>query len=194
MQLLRSLVRGAALLFTLGAMDACGGDSATGPKGDQLSQAEAQQVAMNLFHEVDNALSTFGAFAPTAAARSVATQPTQSFSSNCTNGGTLTGSFTYTDNLDSQGTGSVSGSITITPNGCKVSTGTRLIAVGGSINFSFSLAFTQGVQSGDFTFHGGGAFTWSGGNCPMDYTVTLTPAGNETISGTLCGETINVSA
>jgi hypothetical protein len=174
-------------------MVACGGDSATGPKS-QLSQAEAQQVAINLFNEVDHALQTFGALAPTAAARSVAAQPTQSFSSNCTNGGSLSGSFTYTDNLDNQGTGSVTGSVTITPNGCQVSTGTRLIAVGGSINFSFSLAFTQGAQSGDFTFHGGGAFTWSGGSCPMDYTVTLTPAGNETISGTLCGETINFSA
>src|SRR5215471_2408860 len=122
MQPQRSLVRGAAVLFTLGAMVACGGDSATGPKSDQLSQAEAQQVAINLFNEVDHALQTLGAFAPTAAARSVATQPTQTFASNCTNGGTLTGSFTYTNGLDSQGTGSVTGSVTITPNGCMVST------------------------------------------------------------------------
>jgi hypothetical protein len=172
-------------------MVACGGDGGTGPKGDQLSSAEAQQVAIALFAEVDKALSSLGALAPTAAARSLATQPTQTFSSNCTNGGTLAGSLTFTDNIDAQGTGSLTGSVDITPNGCKISTGTRLIAVGGSINFSFSVTLTQGAQTGNFNFHGGGAFTWSGGSCPMDYTISVTPVGKETISGTLCGQTIN---
>jgi hypothetical protein len=175
-------------------MVACGGgESATGPKGDQLSAAEAQQVAIGLFAEVDSALSRLGAVAPTAAARSLATQPTQTFSSTCTNGGTLNGSLTFTDGIDNQGTGSLTGSVDVTPNGCKVSTGTRLIAVGGSINFTFSVTLTQGVQTGNFNFHFGGAFTWSGGSCPMDYTVSVTPQGKETVSGTLCGQTINFS-
>ena len=193
MQPQKSLFRGAAVLVAIGAMVACGGDSATGPKSDQLSQQEAQQVAIGLFTEVDRALSTIDAVAPMSAARSLATQPTQSFTSNCTNGGTLGGSLTYTDGLDSLGTGSLNGSVTVTPNGCKISAGTRLIAVGGSINFTFGLTLTQGAQTGNFTFHVGGTLTWSGANCSMDYTVILTPQDKETISGTLCGETINFS-
>jgi len=191
MQSQRLLGRAAAVLVALGVMVACGGDGPIGPKGDQLSAAEAQQVAIALFAEVDSALSRLGALAPTAAARSLATQPTQTFSSNCTNGGTLTGSVNYTEDFDNQGNGSLTASIDITPNACKVSTGTRLIAVGGSINFTFNLILAQGAQSGNATFHGGGSLTWSGGNCPLDYTVLFDPQGKETVSGTACGQTIN---
>jgi hypothetical protein len=53
------------------------------------------------------------------------------------------------------------------------------------------MGFTQFAQSGNFTFHGGGSFTWDGGSCPMDYTVTVTPQGKETLTGTLCGQPIN---
>ena len=190
----RSLVRGSFALSLLTALLACGGDSSTAPKTPPLTQAEAQQVASALFTEVSKALGNVGMTAPTAASRTVAAMPTQTFSSPCTNGGTIGGSFTYSDNLNAQGTGTLNGSIIITPNACKVSTGTRMIEVGGSINFTFSLAFTQFAQSGDFTFHGGGAFTWAGGSCPMDYTVTIAPQGKVTIAGTLCGQTINGTA
>jgi hypothetical protein len=179
-----------ALLCTVGAFVACGGDS-TGPKTNALTALEAQQVAVAIFTEVSKALATVGATAPTGASRSVAAMPTQPFSSNCTNGGTITGTYTFTNGLDNQGSGTVTGSMTITPNACKVSTGSRVIAVGGSINFTYSLSYAKYAQSGNFTFHGGGGFTWEGGSCPMDYTVTLTPQGKETVSGTLCGQSIN---
>lgn len=188
-----SLIRAAAAVFTIGALVGCGSDSATGPKKDTLSQAEAQQLAANFFAEVSKALSALSAIAPSGASRSVAAMPTQTFSSPCTNGGTIGGSFTYTDNTNAQGTGSLIGAITVTPQACKVSTGTRMIDVGGSINFTFTFNFVQFEQSGNFTFHAGGAFTWSGGNCPLDYNVTLTPAGGETISGIICGQTVNTS-
>lgn len=188
----RAFTRG-VLLWAVAATVACGSDSSTGPKNSGLTAAEAQQVAISIFTEVSKALSSVGATAPTAASRSVAAAPAQTFSSPCTNGGTISGSFTFTSTLDSQGTGTVDGSMTITPSGCKVSTGTRTIQVDGSLNFTFATAFTKGAQSGDFTFHGGGSFTWTGGSCTMDYTVTVTPQGKQTITGTLCGETINVS-
>jgi hypothetical protein len=180
------------LLWAVAAVAACGGDSSTGPKNSGLTAAEAQQVAVAIFTEVSKALSSVGASSPAPASQSVAAAPT-TFSSPCTNGGTISGSFTFTSTLDSQGTGTVDGSMTITPSGCKVSTGSRIIEVSGSLNFTFSMAFTKGAQSGNFVFHGGGSFTWTGGSCTMDYTVTLTPQGKETISGTVCGETINVS-
>jgi hypothetical protein len=187
-----SLIRGAAAACTIGVLIGCGSDSTTGPKKDTLSQTEVQQVAANIFAEVSKALSTLGALAPSGAARSVAAAaPTQSFSSPCTNGGTIAGNFTYTDNTNAQGTGSLNGNITVAPQACKVSTGTRLIDVGGSITFSFTMNFVQFAQSGNFTFHGGGAFTWSGGSCPMDYNVTITPQGKESISGTICGQTVS---
>jgi len=188
----RAFIRG-VLFWAVAATVACGGDSSTGPKNNALTAAEAQQVAIAIFTEVSKALSSVGATAPTAASRSVASQPTQTFSSPCTNGGTIGGTFSFTSNLDSQGSGTVNGSMTITPSGCKVSTGSRIIEVGGSLNFTYSMAFTKGAQSGNFTFHGGGSFTWSGGSCAMDYTVTVTPQGKETVNGTLCGETINFS-
>ncbi len=188
-----SLIRGAAVC-TIGALIGCGSDSATGPKNDTLSAGEAQQVAVNIFAEVSKALSTLGAIAPSAASRSVAVTPTQNFSSACTNGGTISGSFSYTDNTNAQGTGALNGSMTIAPQACKVSTGTRLIDVGGSINFTFTMNFVQFEQSGNFTFHGGGAFTWSGGSCPMDYNVIISPQGAETVSGTICGVTVGVTA
>jgi hypothetical protein len=187
----RVLIRG-VFLWVVAATVACGSDSSTGPKNSGLTSAEAQQVAMSIFTEVSKALSSVGATAPTAASRSVAAGP-QTFSSPCTNGGTISGSFNFTSTMDSQGTGTVNGSIGVTPNGCKVSTGTHVIEVSGSLNFTFSMAFTKGAQSGDFTFHGDGSFTWTGGSCTMDYTVTLTPQGKETITGTVCGETVNVS-
>lgn len=188
----RSLIRGAAAVCTVGALIGCG-DSTTGPKQDTLSATEVRQVAANIFAEVSKALSSLSFAPPAAAARSVAAAPTQTFSSACTNGGSMSGSFSYTDNTNSQGTGSLNGTIAMTPQACKVSTGTRMIDVGGSINFTFTMNFVQFEQSGNFTFHGGGAFTWSGGSCPLNYDVTVTPEGKETISGTICGETVDSS-
>jgi len=190
---LTSLIRRAAAICTAGALIGCGSDSTTGPKQDTLTQSEVQQLAGNLFAEVSKALSTLDAIAPSAASRSVAVTPTQTFSSPCTNGGSMSGSFNYTDNTNAQGTGSLTGTITVNPQACKISTGTRMIDVGGSINFTFTMNFVQFAQSGNFTFHGGGAFTWSGGNCPMDYNVTITPQGGETVSGTICGQTVNAT-
>jgi len=190
---LTSLIRRAAAVCTAGAVIGCGSDSTTGPKQDTLSQAEVQQLAGNLFAEVSKALSALDAIAPSAASRAVAVTPTQTFSSQCTNGGSMSGSFSYTDNTNAQGTGSLNGTINVTPQACKVSTGTRMIDVGGSINFTFTMNFTQFQQTGNFTFHGGGAFTWSGGSCPMDYNIAITPQGTETISGTICGQNVNAS-
>jgi hypothetical protein len=179
-----------ALLCMVGAFVACGSDS-TAPKSNALTPLEAQQVAIAIFTEVSKALATVTFSAPAGASSSVAAMPTAPITSNCTNGGTITGSYTFTNGLDNQGTGTVTGSMTITPNACKVSTGSRVIAVGGSINFTYSLSYAKYAQAGNFTFHGGGGFTWDGGSCPMDYTVTLTPQGKETVSGTLCGQSIN---
>jgi hypothetical protein len=186
-------MRAAFAACTAGALVGCG-DSTTGPKNNQLSAAEAQQVAAAIFAEVDKAMSTLS-FSPSPGAHAAvaAAMPTQTFSSNCTNGGSIGGSFTFTDNTNAQGTGTVTGSMSITPNACKVSTGTRLIAVGGSLNYTFSMALVQFAQSGNVTFHGSGAFTWDGGNCAMDYNITLTPQGKETISGTICGESVNAT-
>src|SRR5262249_13699 len=127
----RAFIRG-VLLWAAAAPVACGGDSSTGPKANALTPAEAQQVAMAIFTEVSKALASVGATAPTAASRSVAAGPTQTFSSPCTNGGTISGSFTFTSTLDSQGAGTVNGSETMTPSGWKGFTGTPHLAVGGS--------------------------------------------------------------
>src|SRR5262249_48593743 len=104
-----------ALSLSIG-LAACGHDSATAPK-PPLSQAEAQKVASGLFAEVSKALTNAAVSRPAAATRSIAAAAAPTYSSPCTNGGTLSGSYSYTDGLNLQGTGPVSGSVTITPNG-----------------------------------------------------------------------------
>jgi hypothetical protein len=188
-------IRATVSLILLGTLLACGGDTTTAPKTPTLSKAEAQQVATGIFSEVSKALLNTGVSTPTAAAaRSIAAAATPSFSSPCTNGGSISGSYSFTDGLNAQGTGTVSGSITVTSNGCEVSTGTRTVNVGGSFQFTYSMAFTQFVQSGNSMFHGAGTFTWDGNSCPMDYTVTLTPQGKATVSGTVCGQSVDGTA
>jgi hypothetical protein len=185
-----TLVRASIALSLVGGLVGCGSDSSTAPKNPPLTQAEAKNVATALFGEMSKALGKAGVSTPTAATLSVAGTPGNSLSSACTNGGTISGSLNFTDNVNSQGTGTVSGSTNITATGCKVSTGTKVIAIDGSLDFTFSMALTQFAPSGNATFHTVGSFTWDGGSCSTDFTVTITPQGKTTIAGTVCGQPV----
>ena len=192
-------VRSIVSLALLGAVAACGSDS-TGPsKQANFSASEATLVATNIMTEVVKALSTAGFgknVAPTAALASFAAVPVSGsadFSGPCTDGGTVSGHYTYTGTFDTQGSGSMSGQITSTMNGCKVSTGTRVIAVGGQLTWTYSATFSQTASLNTYNWHTTGNFTWDGGSCSVDYGVSYTGTGAYKLTGTFCGVDVSQS-
>jgi len=187
-------VRSLVSIMVLGALAACGGSDSTGPgKQATFTTVEATTVATNIMTEIVKALSTagFGAnAAPAAALASVAAVPvtgSANFSGPCTNGGTVNGHYDYTGNFDNQGGGTMSGTITSTLNGCKVSTGTKVIGVGGQFTWTYSATFSQTASLNTYNWHGVGSFTWDGGSCSIDYSVNYTGTGAYKLSGTFCG-------
>lgn len=184
-----------ALLSAAGvlAVSACS-DSSTGPSANSTMTAqEALAVASAIMVEIGKAQSASPGGLDVAPARaSASVMPTMTFSSSCTNGGTISGSVSYTNNVNAAGTGSFTGSMSVTPQACKVSNGTKLITVGGQWTFDFSMQLNQGALVGDIVWHGKGNLTWDDGSCNIDYTVTASPTtGHGSVTGTFCGATLN---
>lgn len=180
----------------LASMAACGSD-ATAPANTQnaFTVQEATTVAAAIFTEISRALSTSGfAFDVAPAAAVVPTTGTATVNSTCASGGTVTGTYTYTNNFGTDGTGTSTGTMSVATHSCKISTGTRVIAVDGQLTYTFSMTFAQNVALDTFNWRGTGSFTWSGGNCVIDYSMKYTGAatGKYTITGTICG--VNVSS
>jgi hypothetical protein len=183
------------LLGTVGSLTACGGDDSTGPgTSASLTSTQAQVVASALYAEMAKAMATATVTTKTSTTPvSAATMPSQTYTVNstCTNGGTITGSYVYNTDLNTAGTGTVSGTMSTTAHGCRVSTGADLISTDGTLNFSYSVSYTAFTPSSNFTWHATGNFSWTGGSCAMDYTVSVSPQGHGTISGSMCGQSIN---
>jgi hypothetical protein len=192
-----SVIRPVASIAVLGAIVACGGSDSTGPGKSTFTAIEATTVATNIMTEISKALATagFGAnAAPSGALASVAAVPvtgSSNYSAPCTSGGTVNGHYDYTGNFDNQGAGTMSGTITSTLNGCKVSTGTKLIAVGGQFTWTYGATFSQTTALNSYTWHGTGSFTWDGGSCTIDYGVNYTGSGTYKLSGSFCGVDIS---
>lgn len=191
---MKRLVRGTFALLSAGVLTltACS-DSSTGPKSSNpMTAQEALMVASGIMTEISRALTTTtGGLNITDALASAAVMPTETFSSTCQGGGKITGSITFTDNVNTAGTGTFTGSMTATPQACMVSNGTKMIAVGGQWSFDFSMSLDQFAQVGDFIWHARGNFTWDGGNCSLDYTMKVSANGHGSLTGTFCGVTLN---
>jgi hypothetical protein len=185
----------AILALVLGAAVACG--DSTSPKQATLSPEEARNVASALFSEIARAAgSPTPASANSGASQSIAGGPTVSFSLNatCSAGGSLKGTFEFTDEANAQGTGKKSGVISVTANECNVNTGERMIAANGGYTYNFSASFTNHVLSSNFVWDAGGTLTWTGGSCTLDYTIEVTPQGRTMLSGTVCGVDVSGEA
>ena len=185
---MRTLSRSALLALTVAFAAACG--DSTGPKQATLSPEEARNVASALFNEIARAAgSATLSPARSGASQSVAGVPTISFSlnANCSAGGSLEGTFEFTDEAKSQGTGKRSGVIRVTANQCNLNTGERMISANGGYTYNFSASFTNHILSSNFVWNADGTLTWTGGSCTLDYTVEVTPLGAKTLSGTVCG-------
>jgi hypothetical protein len=197
MRQLSTLGRGFASVALAAAVAGCGSDS-TGPKAQTtLTSQQAVLVASGIFEEVSLAISKSGfagQLAPSAARfASVPTTGSVSISAPCTNGGTISGAYNYSVDFAANGSGSETGNFNMTMAGCKVSTGSDLIAVSGSLNYSFNFAFSQNAALDAFDWHGSGSFNWNGASCSLDYTVHYTGAtgGHITVAGTVCGVSVN---
>ena len=191
---MKHVVRRTLALLSVGVLtlSACSSDSSTAPPTTTtMTQQEALAVASGILTEVSRALSTTTGGLDVAPARgSASVMPTQSFNSPCAAGGKISGSLTYTDNVNDAGTGSFTASMTIAPQGCMISNGTKLIAVGGQWTFDISMNLNQAALV-NMTIRGRGTLTWDGGNCSIDYTMNLTGDGHGSVTGTFCGATLN---
>ncbi|MGH7656050.1 MAG: hypothetical protein ACREN6_15450 [Gemmatimonadaceae bacterium] len=191
----RPILRGLAILATVGTLTACGHDS-TGPKGT-LSAAEAQTAGIALFTEIDRAFtnttfSSSGAALATSVPRiAAATTLSGTVNSTCSAGGTITGTISITSDLDTAGTGPESMTMSVTAAGCKVDTGKQTIALDGNLTYAFNLGLTQYIPSSNYIWTGNGSFTWTGGSCTIDYTLTYSQQGHGSETGTFCGSDIS---
>ena len=194
---MRTLFRPGSVLLalSLGLGTACG--DATSPKQASMSPEEARNVASALFNEIAHAAgSPTPSTARTGASQSTAGVPTVSLSlnANCSAGGSLKGTFEFTDEANAQGTGKRSGVISVTAKECNVDTGQRVISANGGYTYNFSASFTKNILSSNFVWDAGGTLTWTGGSCTLDYTIEVTPLGRKTLSGTVCGVDVSGEA
>jgi hypothetical protein len=193
---MKHLARRTIALLSAGVLAVSACSDSTGPTATAtMTQQEALSVASAIMLEVGKARpGATGSLDVAAAQTIVPVTSTGTFNSNCTNGGSIAGSFSFTDDVNTAGTGSITGSMTVTPQGCKVSNGTKLITVGGQFTFDFSMNLNQNAVVGDMVWHGKGNLTWDDGSCNIDYTVTVSPTtGHGSISGTFCGASLNAT-
>src|SRR6185503_11518742 len=142
-------------------LSGCGSDATSPKREDAFTVQEASAIALAIFDEMSNALAEVTFNRAPAAAAAVPTTTTKSYSANCTKGGTISGSVTVTSDETSAGAGTANGTMTINPRGCKVSTGTRLIAVDGQLLYTFDMTISENFDALQFKIRGQGSFTWS---------------------------------
>jgi hypothetical protein len=210
MSILRITSRRLLLVAGMALLASCGDSTAPRENTNTLTEVEAQSMATGLLDEVSAALSSIGfsraadfsrattfsrAGGVLGAGSAAARTPTMTLSINqqCTNGGRIVGTLSINDNTNDAGTGTVSGTLSLTPQGCVVLAGTKRLSVNGdpSLEYAFNTAFIREVQSADFVWHATGGVKWNGGACRFQYTVIITPRGTGSISGTACGQPIS---
>jgi hypothetical protein len=212
----RPLVVVAAILVIL-----CGGcgSSSSSSSSNTMSAAQAQAVSQQVVQAVVAALSNAFGVSPSAArdARpSLSTvvggiQPDQSsgctptatgqscnfplsYSGPCSGGGTISVSGDIDGTLNSSGSGSIDSQITITPANCSVSNltfnGDPNISIGGQIGF------TDAGPVLPITLMEGGGISYGphpSGSCQLSVTYTINSLTSCTVTGMVCGQSVNGS-
>lgn len=173
----------------------CGGDGLTEVVDDDLTPQESLEI----FGELMEAI--FAGVGSTASARlpdglAAATQ-TFTTTSSCPLGGAVSQTITVTDNLNDNGTGTITYSAVQTPNDCSVETSSGTYEVNGAPNLTWggSIQFTDGEPSDDFTWTLTGGYDFTGtknGVCQVDLTYEFNiQTGSGTMTGTMCGNQFN---
>jgi hypothetical protein len=197
------------------------GSSNNSMSNNSMSQAQAQAVAQQVSAAISDALQGITPSAPaTSETRpSLATAvrdirpdassgcnpnasgggetcnfpiPLTDFPCSGAQGGTISVSGDIDGTLDNTGTGSVSGTFTITPAECSVS---NLILNGDpSINVAGQINFTDNEIAFPVTFTETGGISYGpnpSGSCQVNATYTISASLSCTISGTVCGQTVS---
>lgn len=191
----------------------CGSSSSS----HNLSQAQAQAVSQEVVTALQSALTaafSAGASSPSqprslaSTVRHAGSSPSDcttnpngemcnipvSYSGSCPGGGTIsvTGDFDFT--LSTSGDGSDSSTLTVTPAACSVS---NLVINGDpSVTVATQMQFQNGAPVYPITLTEGGGISYGpnpAGSCSINATMSITSATSCTITGSICGQTINGS-
>jgi hypothetical protein len=190
----------------------CGSSSSN----HNLSAAQAQAVSQELFTALDLAMASgFQAPVPSAETprlpsilQSIHASQTGctltntgescnipiTYSGPCPNGGTIgvTGDFIFT--LDNSGDGSDSTALTVTPTNCAVSNTT--FNGDPSVTVATQFSFQNSLPLYPITFTESGGITFGpnpSGSCTLNVNVSVTSATTCSVSGTICGQSVNGS-
>lgn len=203
-----------ATLITLSFLGlACGGSSHS---NQNLSAAQAQAISQELFQALGSAL-TAGLTPPGSAAdaslphavQHAAALPSSdctttstgescnipiTYQGNCPNGGTIAvaGDFIFT--LDNNGNGTDSSTLTVTPTNCAVSNVTFNGDPNVTVATQFSMQNNALAYPDTFTESGGISYGPNpSGSCTMNVKLTVSSATTCSVSGTVCGQSVNGS-
>jgi hypothetical protein len=115
-----------------------------------------------------------------------------SYQGPCPNGGTISvnGDFVYT--LDNSGNGKDSSTLTLTPSECVVDN----LTLNGNPNVMFAMSFQlqNDALAYPLTFSGVGGISFGpspSGSCSINVKATVTSATSCSVSGSICGRTVN---
>ncbi len=195
----------------------CGGGSS--PMNATLSAAQAQAVSQQVVQALTAALgNTFGgtpsvaneAHTSLSAAVGEAHPDTSggctvtgtgescnfplSYTGPCSGGGTISVSGDVSGTLNSSGDGSIGTQITVTPTNCAVS-GTTFNG-DPDITIDGQIGFTNSNPSYPITFTEGGGISYGpnpAGSCQVNVTYTINSLSSCTVTGTVCGQSVNGS-
>lgn len=189
-----------SLTFVLGACE-----DAAGPEGDQLSRAEALQLAAQVLASSEGAASgsvtmTGATAAPPTAGPPVEFTQTHESTHPCPSGGELAVEFVLSGTVD-EDTNSLQATLdgSHVHSSCAFPQNGLTVTVDGepAIEFTASIGAVEGVPSQPFTFTLDGALRWESsdgrsGLCPLELdAVTDFAEQQRTVQGTVCGHTIN---
>ncbi|HEX2166429.1 MAG TPA: hypothetical protein VHG09_04250 [Longimicrobiales bacterium] len=188
------------LTFVLGACE-----DAAGPEGDQLSRAEALQLAAQVMASSEGAATgsvtmSGSSSAPEGAGPPVNFTQTHESTHPCPAGGELTVQFVLSGTVD-EDTNSLQADLdgSHVHSNCAFPQNGLTVSVDGApaIEFSASIGAVEGVPSQPFTFTLDGALRWEAsdgrsGVCPLELdAVTDFSEQRRTVQGSVCGHTVN---
>lgn len=200
----------------------CGGCGSGGSNSNGMSQAQAQAVTEQVSGAVAQALESAFSSGESAVRRVRPVRPSLptvvrsiqldqesgctpngsgencnwpiSYNGTCPQGGTIVVAGDIEATLNGAGSGSVSSQVTVTPGNCAVSSlvinGDPNIAVGLNINF------TNSAPVFPITLTEAGGISYGpnpSGSCKLNVTNTITSETSCTITGTVCGQSVNGS-
>jgi hypothetical protein len=197
----------------------CGGCGSGGSNSNVMSQAQAQavieQVSEAVAQALENAFSS-GEGAVRGVRPSLSTvvrsiQPDQSsgctpsgsgencnwpisYDGACPQGGTIAVAGDIDATLNGAGSGSVSSQVTITPANCAVSS--LVISGDPNIGVGINMNFTDSAPVFPITLTEAGGISYGpnpSGSCKLNVIYTITSETSCTITGTVCGQSVNGS-